>query len=512
MPLKLGCAASDPVKASTDLLALGVFGGEAKPEPSASVGALDHSLGGALSQLMQQRGFTGKKDQKLVVDTLGLLPARRILLVGLGSVDQVTTASLRVFAAIAGRAANDAKACSLHVVVPGVVDVNSARAIAEGIVLGTYRFTKYLTGDRIPKANVERAVVHAKGKLDAIRKAVDIGFRVGMCVCNARDLVNEPGNELTPIALAVYAEQMAQRCKLSCRTFLSHDLEQMGMKLLLAVAQGSANGPCLIHLTYAPVDQSVDERADARGDVPPIVPSRKKLVIVGKGLTFDSGGLCAKPAAGMGEMKSDMAGAANVLGFMEAVAVLAPRVEVHGIIGAAENMPDGNAFRPGDIVRSLDGKTVEIVNTDAEGRLVLADALAYARDLDPTVLLCNATLTGACVVALGQRCSAFYATREDLAVQFAEAARDSGEQFWQLPLLDDMKERLKSDVADLKHTGDRWGGSVTAAVFLKEFVGNVPFVHGDIAGPAFSDKAYGLHPKGGTGHGILAFLRFLEGL
>jgi tRNA(Ile)-lysidine synthase TilS/MesJ len=265
------------------------------------------------------------------------------------------------------------------------------------------------------------------------------------------------------------------------------------MKLILAVGNGSANKPRMVHLAYKP-----GKRA------------KRKIVFVGKGLTFDSGGLCIKPAQGMGEMKTDMSGAANVIGLMAAVAALAPRVEVHGIIGCAENMPDGEAYRPGDVFGSLDGKTVEIINTDAEGRLVLADCLAYATKLDPDVIIDNATLTGACVVALGPSCSGFFATNDGLGDGFARAAKHAGEQFWRLPLLDDLKDQLKSDIADLKHTGERFGGAITAALFLREFVGKTAWIHCDIAGPAMASRAHGIYPKGGTGHGVLTFLSYVE--
>ena len=493
MPPKIGCATTEPSKVSTDFLALGVFAGNAGPKLSPSFDALCESLGGTLPSIADSRDFAGTTDQKFELDTLGCIPARRLFFFGLGNADDLTPARLRGFAAQAARAANVAKARSLAIATPFKVDASGARALAEGIALGSYRFTKYLTGDRKPKNEITTATVLAKGKLDATKKAVDLGLRIGACICHARDIVNEPANELTPAALAADARKMARSHNLTCAVFNRNALEQMGMNLLLAVARGSANEPCLIHLKYTPASES-----------------EKRLVIVGKGLTFDSGGLCIKQANSMSDMKCDMAGAANVIGFMEAVSVLAPDVEVHGVIGAAENMPDGNAYRPGDIVRSLIGKTVEVVNTDAEGRLVLADALAYARKLEPTLLLCNATLTGACVVALGQRCSAYYSTDEQWATEFAEAAKESGEQFWRLPLLEDMRERLKSNVADLKHTGDRWGGSISAALFLTEFVGDVPFIHCDIAGTAFTEKPYGIYPKGATGHGVLALLQFLE--
>jgi leucyl aminopeptidase len=212
----------------------------------------------------------------------------------------------------------------------------------------------------------------------------------------------------------------------------------------------------------------------------------------------------------MEEMKGDMGGAANVIALMAAVAALKPAVEIHGIIAAAENMPDGHAYRPGDIFGSLDGKTVEIINTDAEGRLVLADALAYGRELKPDLMLDNATLTGACIVALGLTVSAYYANQEELALRVRKAAKAAGEAMWHMPLVEELREGLKSDWADLKHTADRWGGSITAALFLREFVGDAPWVHVDLAGPSMATKAYGLYPKGGTGHGVLTYLKLIE--
>jgi len=270
------------------------------------------------------------------------------------------------------------------------------------------------------------------------------------------------------------------------------------MGLLQAVGQGSEHKPTMVHLSYVPARESA---------------SRKRVVFVGKGITFDSGGLSIKPAAGMGEMKHDMSGAANVVGLMAVVGQLKPDVEVHGIFVAAENMPDGNAYRPGDVWTSLDGKTVEIVNTDAEGRLILADALAYARELQPDLLVDNATLTGACVVALGNSCSGWYASNDATAQRFQCAVQGSGEQMWRLPLIDDLKDQLKSDCADLKHMGDRWGGSISAALFLREFIGSVSnWIHCDIAGPAMGDRIRGWDPKGGTGHGVLTFVELIDGV
>jgi len=494
MPLKLSCVATELTRIHADLLAVGVF--EGTTVKSDALGPIDHALRGALARLLKREEFKGKKDQSVSLDTLGQITVHRITIVGLGEKDKLTASDLRAFAARAAREANGAKATALAVALPELPDIANVRAIGEGIVLGAYRFTRYLTGDRKPKAALAKAalILPVGTSIPVDRKrALEFGTRVADSVCITRDLVNDPPNEMTPIRLAEAAQAVASAHGLQCRVFDRKELQKRGMKLLLAVAQGSANEPRFVHLTYKPEKRS-----------------KKKLVVVGKGLTFDSGGLCIKPAQGMGEMKSDMSGAANVVGFMAAVALLKPEVEVHGIIGCAENMPDGAAYRPGDVFGSLDGKTVEIINTDAEGRLVLADALAYARGIAPTVLVCNATLTGACVVALGQRCSGFYATSDELGERFAKAAKAAGEQFWRMPLLEDMKDQLKSDVADLKHTGDRWGGSISAALFLREFVGDVPFIHCDIAGPALSDKAYGFYTKGGTAHGVFTFLSFLD--
>jgi len=300
---------------------------------------------------------------------------------------------------------------------------------------------------------------------------------------------------MTPVAFAKQASELARKYKLRIKVLDARGIDRVGMSLLAAVGRGSRNEPRFVHLTFVP-------RAKPR----------KKIVLLGKGLTFDSGGLCIKPAAGMDEMKSDMAGAAAVLGTMQAIGELKPNVEVHGLFVLAENMPDGNAYRPGDVFRSLDGKTVEIINTDAEGRLALADGLAYARKLKPDLIIDLATLTGACMVALGKSCSGFFTSNEGWSEKFKTAAEKAGESFWQLPLLAELKDQLKSDIADLKHTGERYGGAITAAMFLKEFVGETPWIHCDIAGPVLADRPRHSYPKGATGHPVLTLVRFIEAL
>ncbi|MCU0654129.1 MAG: leucyl aminopeptidase [Polyangiaceae bacterium] len=491
MSLKLQIAASDPLKTEADLLVLSCT----EKGSAAAVAAIEKATGGSLKELVARDDFKGKKDQRLLIPTMGKLPAAHVALVGLGD-GKTTDAGLRVFAAAAARLAVSEKARTLAIAAPEGVGGERLRFLAEGVVLGAYRYDRFLTGERRAKRVLGAATLLLKGKVSpADKAAVTLGQAVGQAVTVTRDLQNDPPNELTPAALAQAAVKVAKEHKLKAEVFDRKKLEAAGMKLFVAVGQGSVNQPHMVHVTYAPPKKA-----------------KKKIVFVGKGLTFDSGGLCIKPAQGMGDMKTDMSGAANVVGLMAAVAALRPDVEVHGIIGCAENMPDGAAYRPGDVFGSLDGKTVEIINTDAEGRLVLADCLAYARNLKPDLILDNATLTGACIIALGNNCSGFFATSDELAEQFASAAKEAGEQFWRLPLLEDLKDSLKSDVADLKHTGDRAGGSITAALFLREFVGSVPWIHCDIAGPSLSTRAYNIYPKGGTGHGVLTFLRFLETL
>jgi leucyl aminopeptidase len=352
-----------------------------------------------------------------------------------------------------------------------------------------------MTGDRRPKEELGAVTVVVPAKLPRDTKAViSLGQRVARGVNLARDLSNEPANELPPSALAKAAEEVAKGTKLKVVVFDAKEIARRKMHLLYAVGQGSSHDPRFVHISYVPSKKS-----------------KKRLVFVGKGITFDSGGISIKPAAGMGEMKHDMSGAGNMVGLMAAVAALEPHVEVHAIMACAENMPDGNAYRPGDVFGSLDGKTVEIVNTDAEGRLVLADALAYAKALQPDILVNNATLTGACLVALGSGCSAFYATSDEAATDFAAAVKESGEQMWRMPLIEELREAMRSDVADIKHTGDRYGGSITGALFLREFIGDVKnFIHADIAGPATTERAFGWNPKGATGHGVLTYLSLIE--
>jgi leucyl aminopeptidase len=491
MPIRVEITAAEATRDEVETLILPIYAGGVERQKHFS--KVDIALAQTLSHELKTAEFKALANQILELPTFGKLPASKVIVVGLGPKKTASHATVRHALATAVRfAGNVAK---VGMVLPEGVEGASLRPVAEACVLGAYRFTKYLTGERIPKKLVESVALYRSGKPTAADKhAVEVGTAVGNAVCLARDAVNEPPNELTPDALAQVAVGIAKAHKLKIKVLDKAGIKDAGMHLHYAVGQGSSNEPRFIHLTYAP-----------KG-------AKKKVVFVGKGLTFDSGGLCIKPAPGMGEMKSDMGGAAAVLGMMQAVAALGPKIEIHAVIGAAENMPDGSAYRPGDIFGTLDGRTVEIINTDAEGRLVLADALAYARQLKPDLIVDAATLTGACVVALGKTCSAFYTADEKLAKQFEASAKQAGEAFWRMPFLEELREQLNSDVADIQHTGDRWGGSITAALFLREFVGDVPWIHCDVAAPVLYDRAKGMYPKGGTGHPVLTFVDLVEAL
>ncbi|MEM9691745.1 MAG: leucyl aminopeptidase [Myxococcota bacterium] len=494
--MKISVSGAAAEAGSSHIVALGVF------EKGRAHNALIKKIKGG-AQAVKRHGFTGKKGQVVEVATGGAYKAWTVLFVGLGAVEDFDRASCRRFAAIASRHAQGLKAASLALTVPAPDDmalVDAVEMAAQGVMLGTYRFERYKTGERQSAHELTKVSLHVPGKVGApLRDAVSRGQAVAEAVTIARDLINTPPNDLYPDALASIAKDLAKQHKgdgLSCKVFNHAQIKAKGMNLLDAVGRGSSKGPCLIHLQYRPPGSGRKKL--------------KKLVFVGKGITFDTGGICLKPAPGMEEMKGDMGGSANVIALMGAVAAAQPEAEVHGIVASAENMPDGNAYRPGDIFTSYGGKTVEIINTDAEGRLALADALGYAQELEPDVIIDNATLTGAAVVALGPTVSGFFTNRPALAELFSGAAKDTGEAMWHMPLVEELRQKLDSPWADMRNVGDRWGGAITAALFLREFVGEYPWVHLDVAGPSMADKSYDIYTKGGTGHGVLTYLEVIE--
>jgi leucyl aminopeptidase len=373
--------------------------------------------------------------------------------------------------------------------------------LAEGAVLGGYQFDKYLTGERKKPVSVEevRLLLPAEGaepgRSEAVRHGAQRGEVVAAGVMLARDLVNEPAAEMTPRKMAEVAQRLSREHHLEAKIMGPKECEKLGMGMFLGVAQGSDEEPRFIHLTYRP-----------RGKNPP----KKRVVLVGKGVTFDSGGLSLKTPQGMLDMKIDMAGSAAVMAAITVLSDLGCPHEVHALCACTENMPSGRAYKLGDVLRSLNGKTVEINNTDAEGRLTLGDALSYAtREIKPDEIFDFATLTGACMIALGPFTAGVMGNDLSLLERWLSAARLSGEDMWHLPLPERLKDMLKSDVADMKNTGDRYGGALTAGLFLKEFVGETPWVHVDIAGPAATDKEWGHQGKGATGFAVATMVEYL---
>lgn len=469
--------------------------------PGAELTALDQRAGGRLVTIAREEGFTGEPGKTLLVH-LPDASFKRVLLVGAGKASEARALDLRKLAAAAAEEADKRHLALATVALPAALtSANPALAVryaTEGVLLGAYRYTAWLTDEKETRRYLEGVRLSLPGADQAALAPAIARAQVTAAAVNlARDLVNAPPVEVTPRRLAEVAEHIAREQHLECTIFDEARIAAEKMNLLAAVGGGSSQPPRFIHLTYRP------DGADA---------STPQVALVGKGLTYDAGGYNIKPTGSLEDMKIDMAGAAAVLGAMKAIRAVAPRVIVHGIVPSAENLVSSTAYKPGDVIRSHNGKTVEIMNTDAEGRLVLADVLAYARTLEPDLLLDNATLTGACVVALGPTVSGFYSNRPELAEAVKRASKDAGEAMWHMPLVEELRDGLKSDWADIKHTADRWGGSITAALFLREFVGDTPWVHVDIAGPSMASKAYGIYPKGGTGHGVLTYLKLIEQL
>ena len=479
--------------AATDAVVVGVYADDKKlREPAARV---NEASGRALAEVLEAEKFQGKAGSVTHLHSNGRLPARRIVVVGLGKRAETTPETVRRAAAAAVRRARDlgARAVATEVLGDRLPARARAQAVVEGAILGTYTFDRY----KREKSDKQVQTLQLAEPDGRHRREAAHGARRGEVFARAtwlaRDLINAPANEVNPAHLAKVALDLAKEAGLAVQVFERADCRKMGMGAFLGVAAGSEQPPKFIHLTYTPKGRS-----------------RRRVAVIGKGITFDSGGLDLKTAEGMLRMKDDMSGAAAVLGIMKALPQLAPAVEVHGLIAATENMPSGTATRPGDILKAMNGTTIEIGNTDAEGRLTLADAICYAsQKVGADEIIDMATLTGACVVALGPLCSGLFANDQALANRLLAAAETAGERVWQLPLIDEYREHLKSDVADLNNVGPRGGGAINAGLFLKEFAGDKPWAHLDIAGPAFIEKDTPLGPKGATGYAVRTILTYL---
>jgi leucyl aminopeptidase len=488
--VKVAIATKRLEEVDADALVVGLYA-EEKRLPD-GLARLDRAAGGRVKTALEAEKFKPKVGQVTHVHALD----RRVVVAGLGPRGETTAETLRRAAAAALRRARDlgARTVAAEVLGDRLPARQRAQALVEGALLGTYAFERYKK-EKADRVVEELRVVEADARrAREVADGVGRGEAFARATALARDLVNTPAKDLSPADLAKAATDLAKERKLGVTVYDRAECRRLGMGAFLGVAAGSAEPPKFIHLVYSP---------PGRG-------KRKRVALIGKGITFDSGGLDLKTSEGMLRMKYDMAGAAAVLGVMGALPALRPGVEVHGLIAATENMPSGTATRPGDVLRAMNGMTIEIGNTDAEGRLTLADALCYAAQrVKPDEVVDMATLTGACVVALGPLCAGLMANDRGLARRLLDAAEAAGEGVWELPLIDDYRENLKSDVADLNNVGPRGGGAITAGLFLKEFAGDMAWAHLDIAGPAFTEKDLPLAPKGATGTAVRTILTYL---
>lgn len=455
-----------------------------------SAAAVDAALDGVIGDMRERREFRGEPYQVAVVPTLGRLPAARVVLVGLGKSSELTpVVAVRAFAAAARNLGKRAPSlCATDLADLPLERPAAAVAVAEGVELSRFSLDLYRTRERV-EAGIRELLVSGAAAED---------LRVGSIRARARNLarnlVNEPGNVLDPPELARRAQVLAEEAGLEAEVLGEEDLQRLDMQAILTVTRGAETEARFILLRHR----------GAEGD--------PALALVGKAVTFDTGGISLKPVAEMGRMKGDMAGGAAVLGAMWAIGLLNLPVHVIGLVPAAVNMPDGRAWMPGDVVNTRSGKTVETITTDAEGRMLLADALDYARTLKAARMVDIATLTGACVVALGHVASALYGTAPDLVEALRDCGEEAGERHWPMPLFPEYAELNRSEIADLKNSGGRTAGSITAAHFLREFVGDTPWAHLDIAGTGNYDKGKAWAPAGPTGTGVGTFINLARQL
>ncbi len=482
----------------------------ADADPLPTLLATSDAISDATAELLTSGEFKAKSGETLLLHRPGGMKAERLLIVGLGKATNLAPAELRsgAGAAIRFAKAHGFRTAALHFPEDRALSDEhlenlecalTARALVEGTLLAdidpdTYRSDRK---DRSMQSVTVLAPEQEKGVHEEIRRGFSEGEVLGAAQNFTRSLVNEPGNILTPTELGKRTAAMCATAGLKCEVHSTAKLKELGMGAFLGVAQGSAEPPALIVIRYEPAKTSSD----------------KVIALVGKGITFDTGGISIKSADGMDKMKYDMAGAAAMIGAMQAIAALKPKVRVMAVICSAENMPSGTAYKPGDVLTAMSGKTIEVMNTDAEGRLVLADGLHYAKTLGATHLIDAATLTGACVVALGKLNSGLFSNNDDTADLFAKAAKTAGEHYWRLPCTDDYRELIVSNIADIMNTGvDRWGGASTAAMFLKEFVGDTPWIHLDIAGQAWIDNDRPYLAKGPSGVGVRSIVEWVRSL
>jgi leucyl aminopeptidase len=490
------------LESQVDILAFATFG---DPTKDAVFKSADQALGGHLREVAQHESFEGKTAQVLTLYTQGKLPAKRVVVVGAGPRNDFEIPNLRDITAAVAQTANKVGAQRVGFVLPalgGGREALVAQMAVEGLYLGTYKFGRYLTGEEAkkpPSLAWFGLIVDAKGKKPSAAQmrnyqtAITRATVIAQAVNHARDLINEPAAVATPASIAADAQAIAKKPKsLTVTVFDAKKCAEMGMGMFLAVGQGSEQEPRFVHMTYKPAKKP-----------------KKKLCFIGKGVTFDSGGYSLKPSNAMEDMKIDMSGAAAVISAMDAIATLGSDYEIHAVTALCENLVSGRAYKLGDVLKSMDGTTVEINNTDAEGRLTLGDAITYARQkIGPDEMFDFATLTGACMIALGPYTAGVMSDNEALVKNWLATAERTGEDMWRLPLNSRLREQLKSSIADMRNTGDRYGGAITAGLFLKTFAKDTPWVHVDIAGPASTTGPRPSQPKGGTGFGVATIVEY----
>ena len=490
-------------EAEADLIVVAAFAAasgdrDAPPEPAADADSVAAALGIDLAAELSAAGFDARVGSSMRVPTRGALAAPAVLVVGLGRRDAATTVELRRAAATAAAASERVErlATALHTALEGVAPAAGGQAVVEGVLLGSYRFGAYRSEER--GHQLATVTLHAVDDADEVRSGAEIGVVTASATTLVRDLVNTPPQDKRPPQLAERVVALLEGTGVEVQVLDEGELAQGGYGGIIGVGQGSSAPPRLVELTYLPPTWDAG--------------SSSHVVLVGKGITFDTGGVSLKPSEAMESMKKDMAGAATVLAAVRAAAELDLPVKVTGLMALAENMPSGTATRVSDVLRLKDGTTVEVTNTDAEGRLVLADALARGVELQPDAIVDVATLTGAAVIALGERIGALIASDDDLAEALLEASRDAGEPLWRLPLAsDEYGERLEGDVADLKNTAGRSAGTLFAGLFLHRFVAEgPPWAHLDVAGVAWTDEPYGEHSRGGTGVPVRTLVEWLR--
>ncbi|MDD5435043.1 MAG: leucyl aminopeptidase [Nitrospira sp.] len=481
-----------------DAIIVGIY--EDGTELSPVAREINQLTNGAIDNVLERKGFTGKQEQLELINTGGVIAAPYVFLCGLGKVDKTGIEQIRQAMGRASLRARDkgfktiattTGAFNYKLENASVKDV--ARAITEGAYLALYRFLKYKAKDISNSKNIEELrVAEETDTLKDAEKGAAQGRIIAESVNCARDLINHPANDMTPAILAEAAEKMAKTQKMTCKVLSKPQIEKLGMGAFLGVAKGSQEPPKFIILEY---------NGGKKGDKP--------VVLVGKSITFDSGGISIKPSEGMGKMKYDMAGGAITLGVLRAAAMLKIPVNLVGLLPATENMPSGTASRPGDVLRTMNGLTIEVISTDAEGRLILADALCYAAKYKPKCIIDIATLTGACVIALGNHATGMLGNDKELKERIVKAGEAVWERVWEMPLWDDYFEQIKSPIADMKNTGGREGGVMIAAALLSKFVEDYPWVHLDIAGVAWNDKEKAYMPVGASGIGVRLLVQFL---